>query len=243
MKVITESDLRSKCLKAGDTIFLNCGDYLTSQAEEFIKNNKLIVLRESDEHRPMPMGKKPIEGYVSEDKTRTYKEKPEHMTHLKDNILVYKNSARIRYRGMLDYAQAKTIETQVLAEEQGLHKVCADLQSVLIMLRKLMSCDVLDTPLDDFSLLGLGEKEIREISHNPKKHIGIGHSMPDKSDGALCASVNVLRTIIRQTELSAMDAYFSEDKIIHEDAICALNRLSSAVYIIYCRLTAGFYKD
>ncbi len=242
MRVITESDLRSKCLRSGDTIFLELYDYVTSQAEEYIKNNGLIVIRASDEHRPMPMGKK-AESYVSEDGKQTFKEKPEHMTHLRDNILVPKNSARIRYRGMLDYAQAKTIEVQILAEQQGYKKASDDLQSVLLLLRKLMSCDVLDTPLEDFDLLGLEEKEIREISHNPQKYIGIDHLLPDRRCGALCASVNVLRTILRQTEISAMDAYFTDDKFINQDVICALNRLSSAVYIIYCRLMAGFYKD
>ncbi len=241
MKVITEADLRAKCCKPGDTLFLGAYDYLTDQAKKYAEETKLNLVRENDEQRPMPMGKKQECGYVSQEDGTRCKEKPEHMTHLRDNILVPKNSDRIRYRGMLDYAQAKTVETQVLAEKLGFKNVSDNLQSFLLLLRKLMSCDVLEAPLGDFELLGLCEKEIRLISHNPQKYVGIGHILPDRSCGELCVAVNVLRTIVRQTELSAMDAYSTGSGYAHEDAILALNRLSSAVYIIYCRLLAGYY--
>ncbi|MEG0979510.1 MAG: hypothetical protein RSE39_05685 [Oscillospiraceae bacterium] len=178
-----------------------------------------------------------------DDGKQELKENLEIMTQLRDNILAPKNCARIKYRGMLDYAQAKTVEVQAMAEQEGLVSVSDDLQSVLSLLRKLMSCDVFDSPLGKFEIFGLEEKEIREISHNPLKYYGIDHLMPDCKYGLLCASVNVLRTVVRQTEIFAIDAYVVDEEIGHKDLICALNRISSAVYIIYCRLISGFYKS
>lgn len=242
MRVITDSFLRAKCYKPSDIVYLEDDDYITQQAKEYINSNNLQIVMSSDEKRPMPMGKRSVDGYVSIDGEK-FSEKPEHMTHLKDNILVDKTSNRIKFRGMLDYAQAKTIESQIQAENQGLIKLSNDLESLLKLLRKLMSCEVLDTEIENVNILGLSEEEIREMSHNPSKYLGVSHFLPCKSDGFLASGVNTLRTIIRQTELSAMDAYKTDDGYIHEGSILALNRASSAVYIIYCRIVSGFYNS
>ncbi|MBQ7953992.1 MAG: cobalamin adenosyltransferase, partial [Clostridia bacterium] len=45
--------------------------------------------------------------------------KPEHMTHLRGNTLVFKDHPVIKYRGALDYLESKIICTQVIADKKG----------------------------------------------------------------------------------------------------------------------------
>ena len=45
--------------------------------------------------------------------------KPEHMTHLRGNTLVFKDHPVIKYRGALDYLESKIICTQIAADKKG----------------------------------------------------------------------------------------------------------------------------
>ena len=45
--------------------------------------------------------------------------KPEHMTHLRGNTLVFKDHPVIKYRGALDYLESKIICTQIVADKKG----------------------------------------------------------------------------------------------------------------------------
>jgi ethanolamine utilization cobalamin adenosyltransferase len=98
--------------------------------------------------------------------------------------------------------------------------------------------------LEEFTLIGLTEQEIREISHNPKKTLGIPHFMPTHEMGEMMAELNLVRTQVRETELAAVEAFFNPTKgLQREDIVKALNRMSSAVYVIMCRLKAGKYEN
>ena len=57
------------------------------------------------------------------------------------------------------------------------------------------------------------------------------------------AHLNLVRTQVRETELAAVEAFFDPTKgPEREDILTALNRLSSAVYVMMCRLKAGKYE-
>lgn len=173
--------------------------------------------------------------YVSFDGKYVYDKKPETKTSLYGNILVDKTSPVIKYRGMLDYAQALVVELQVLCVENSNEEISDNLEDVLSVLRKLMICDVKNTAFGEYKLFGKAPNEIQEISHNPKKYLGVDHAFPNKNDGAIGSKLNTLRTVIRQTELSAIEAYYNEDEYRHLDCIESLNRLSSAVYVLYLK--------
>lgn len=171
----------------------------------------------------------------------TLNEKPEHMTHLRDNILVCKDHPRIAFRGRLD-----TLEAEILIAQQ----VCGDdpvlrdeLEEVLAFVRKLFRADVLGEPVEDFRLLGLDGDQLRERSHYPEKYYGQGHFMPSWRDPAALLAVNRVRTSVREAELAAYRAFRDENGgTAREDIILALNRLSSLCWILEIKLKAGKYS-
>ena len=56
--------------------------------------------------------------------------------------------------------------------------------------------------------------------------------------GRLAARLNLLRARTREAELAAERAFAEGER---EDILKAMNSLSSAVYILFCRLLAGEY--
>lgn len=172
---------------------------------------------------------------------KTLNEKPEHMTHLRDNILVGKDHPRIVFRGRLD-----TLEAEILIAQQA----CGDnpalrdeLEEVLAFVRKLFRADVLGEPVGDLRLLGLDGDQLRERSHYPEQYYGQGHFMPSWRDPAALLAVNRVRTAVRETELAAYRAFQDENGgTAREDIVLALNRLSSLCWIMEIKLKAGKYS-
>lgn len=168
-------------------------------------------------------------------------EKPEHMTHLKGNILVPKDHPRIAFRGMIDTLEAETMLVQLAAD--GYPGLVAELEEVLSFVRNFIRCDVLDEPLKDIKLCGYDAGQLREYSHYPDKYLGQPHFLPACTDGPALLAVNKVRTLVRQTELSAYAAYKDvEGNVTREDIILALNRLSSLMWIMMIKLKAGQYE-
>ena len=61
--------------------------------------------------------------------------------------------------------------------------------------------------------------------------------------GRMAAELNRLRTKVRETELAAAHAFMGADGSVERpDIIRCLNRLSSGVYIVFCKWLAGKYK-
>ena len=97
--------------------------------------------------------------------------------------------------------------------------------------------------MDEICLLGLDSEAIRRTSHHVKEQIGIPHPVPNYRMGRLCVALNRLRTQVREVELCAAQAFFRDDHIERTDIIEGLNRLSSCIYIIFCRTLAGHYDE
>ena len=160
--------------------------------------------------------------------------KPEHMTSLIGNSLVPKNHPRIILRGKLDSLQAQVILIQCELEDQTL---LADLGDILACLRELTRCEVLDQSFEQDSLIGLTYTELRTQSHNPQKYFSVpAMSLPDHKFGRDYAQINKLRTAIREAELTAVAAFETAEGVSRTDIVQALNRLSSAAYIMMCRM-------
>lgn len=171
--------------------------------------------------------------------------KPETMTHLYENVLVYKDEPRIVLRGKLDSLQAKIIETQAaFAFDKANERLIAELKEILDYSRQILGNEVLNKPMDEnVLLLGLDEKQIRDISHNPMKYFDMKQMvLIEYSDGIVVAKLNLLRTLVREAEIEALKAFRKGDSFERSDIVMALNRLSSIFHILIYREMAGEIK-
>ena len=171
----------------------------------------------------------------------TLNEKPEHMTHLKGNILVRKDHPRIAFRGMIDALEGEIMLAQQAS--QAYPALVKELEEALALVRRLIRCDVLDEPVGELRLCGYDAGQLREYSHYPDKYLGQPHFLPAYTDGPALLAVNKVRTLVRQTELSAYGAFKDvEGNVTRGDIILALNRLSSLMWIMMIKLKAGQYE-
>ena len=154
--------------------------------------------------------------------------KPEHMTHLDPHTLVEKNHPRIALRGKLDSLQA-----EILLIQQAPSAPVDALQDMLNYLRAIVRAEVLREALPPLSIGGMDEEELHERSHQPQKYYGIGHFLPSYQDDAVLLKLNRLRAMIRETELISYAAFLEKNgKLSRPDILTALNRLSSAAWVL-----------
>jgi ethanolamine utilization cobalamin adenosyltransferase len=178
-----------------------------------------------------------VPGFVDID-GRQYDKKPEHMTHLRGRLLIPKAHPRIAFRGKMDSLQAVIINTQVAANREGRPALVNNLEEVLAFARAILSAEVKDAPLEEGQLFGYTWEQLRELSHNNSKDSGAPHFLVSWDMGESMASLNALRTYAREAELAAVRAFPAETPAARPDIVCALNRMSSAVYILMRRLRA-----
>ncbi|MDO5399391.1 MAG: hypothetical protein Q4F17_00230 [Eubacteriales bacterium] len=198
--------------------FLPRGSQLTSEARDWLTRER-IDIRPGDQAR--------ILEYRLEN-GGVLREKPEHMTHLRDNILVEKTHPIIRFRGKMDTLQAILLlcQTQVRDRE-------GQLGEILALARKIVACEVMEEPLTVETLCGLTMEEQRRRSHFPQEHYGTPHFMPQAADGAEMGWLNLCRCAAREAELAAAQA------LKREDIQRALNRMSSMLYLLMIETKAG----
>jgi len=248
MEVLTEADLRASIIKPDTTEYcIRPGVFITPLAREFLRDRHIRIV-ESEEVparlTAMPRTPIPIQGdytYVDAVTGKFYEKKPEHMTHLRGNQLVPKTHPRIEFRGKLDTLQAEIILTQVGAHQEGRAALVSDLGQVLSFVREILGAEVAGRPLSPMRLLGLDEAGIHNISHHIRDNFSFDHPVPHYTMGAMAAKLNLLRAKSREAELSGERAFTPEDK--REDIMLAMNRLSSAIYILFCRQLAGKYEE
>ncbi|MCL2531526.1 MAG: hypothetical protein FWE40_05145 [Oscillospiraceae bacterium] len=148
-------------------------------------------------------------------------QKPEHMTHLNKTQLVPKTHQRIALRGKLDSLQALLLQCIAQARQCNRQDCAAGLQDCFDLAQAIMAAEVKEQPLPPPALLGLTSAGLRAQSH---EH----YVAPHADMSALCLALNVVRTQVRETELAAC-------AIARDDLIEALNRMSSAVYLLFLR--------
>ena len=198
--------------------YLRDEDTLTPLARDFLRQERIAILP-AQEARLQRY--RLLSGGFSE-------EKPEHMTHLNGDMLVPKTHPRIRFRGMVDMLEAELL---LCGPETG---------EILQLARKLIRCDVMDEPVGEFTLYGLTKEQQRRHSHFPQDYYGIPHFMPDYADGERVLRLNRCRSICRQAELAAVDAFSNRDgNLVRTDIVQALNRMSSMLYILMIQEKSG----
>ena len=205
--------------------YLGKGDTLTPGAKDWLTGERIEVLSadlaKSDEYRL-------LNGAV-------FREKPEHMTHLHGNVLVSKTHPRIKFRGKLDSLEAEMLLCQLSCE-----KWRGELGEILTLARSLIRCDVMNEPVVEEKLCGLTMQELRERSHRPQDFYGQTHFMPEYTDGEAVLHLNRCRTVAREAELAAAEAFTDENgNCTRPDILRALNRASSMIYILMIRAKGG----
>lgn len=198
--------------------FLGSGDTLTPSARDYLTREKIAIL---------PAQQAKIEEYVLENGA-VFREKPENFTHLRGNILVPKTHPVIAFRGKMDTLQACLLLAQAACGEPAIGQL-------LTLARNILRWEVLQEPAAMEQLLGLSEQELRRHSHDPAKYYGIPHFMPASTDGEALLWLNFCRCAAREAELVAAHAFGNT----RNDLLQALNRLSSAIYILMIRAKKG----
>ena len=183
---------------------------------------RIFVLHDGDRLTPAARDLLRREGICITEK------KPEHMTHLSGDTLVEKNHPRIVFRGKLDSLQAEIL---LLQKESG--APVAALEDMLTLLRALMRAEVLGEAVPPILIGAMDEKELHERSHQPQKYYGIGHFLPSQKDDWILLKLNRLRTMVREAELCCYSAFVQKNgKLSRTDILTALNRLSSACWVL-----------
>ena len=256
MSVLTESEVRrqlkGKDFKEYTEFRVLKGQIVTPSAKSFLSehNINLEYVDSLEEVVHEVKEEVPVKSQTREEKNKyvtvfgaELMEKPEHMTHLHGNLLVFKDHKVIALRGKLDSLESKILETQVITHKLGASKLTEDLEEVLKFVRDLLRCEVVNEPVGEFKLLGMTPEELREKSHYPKKYYGIGHEPVEFSMGEAVVALNSCRTTIRETELLAYTAFKGEyGDVQRPDIIKALNRLSSLLWIMIFKYRTGEYS-
>lgn len=205
--------------------YLGKGDQLTNDAKDFLTGERIPVLpaeQAKQEQYQLAGG-----GSVTE--------KPEHMTHLNAQVLVPKTHPRIAFRGAVDQLEAQLL----LCQSQADPGVYRKLQEGLDLARSLLRCDVLEEPVPEMKLDGMGAEDLRKRSHLPQNYYGQPHFMPSGKDELLLLQINLARTLARRAELAAVDAFSDrEGQPTRLDIVQAANRLSSYLYILMIEIKA-----
>ena len=199
--------------------YLGKGDQLTSDARDFLNRERIEILP-ADKAKPERY--RLLSGGFME-------EKPEKMTHLFGNVLVEKTHPRIVLRGALDILEAELLVCMLEVPQWE-----SQLGEILQLAREIIRREVLGEVLPDAPLCGLSMEDLRSHSHRPQDYYGQAHFMPAVSDGANVLKLNRVRAIARRAELAAVAAV--PDR---EDILRAMNRMSSALYILMIREKAS----
>jgi ethanolamine utilization protein EutL len=164
-------------------------------------------------------------------------EKPEHLTHLVDDeSLVEKSHPRLALRGKLDTLQGLLLDAQCAADADGARGLVGELGEALELTRKLVGAEVTGAPLAAWTLGGLQPGELRWQSHHTQELYGVPFMFPSVRQGPVVARLYTARAYAREAELAAYAAFPVDERA---DLKLALNRLSSALYLMTVKYLAG----
>ncbi|MGL4737546.1 MAG: cobalamin adenosyltransferase [Cellulosilyticaceae bacterium] len=260
MCVVTEDEIRKRISEkrgvSDKEIVISKKDILTPSAKSYLIE-KNITIKYTEEQVAeqvviVEVADKQPENIKNEEIPYEYEtifgmklqEKPEHMTHLRGNLLVFKDHPRIALRGKIDSLESEIIVVQLLAEGRHMNKLVKELQEVILFIRNLLRCEVSGERIDTFTVAGLTPEDMREQSYHPSKYFGMRHVLPSYTQGEIVAGLNRLRTMTRETELVAYKAFKDEyGAVERNDIIKAFNRLSSLFWIMMFKVMTDKYKE
>ena len=156
--------------------YLGKSDTLTPGARDYLARERIRIL----DPQEVPLGEYRMENGA------VLREKPEQMTHLNGDTLVYKTHPRIVFRGSMDTLEAELLLGQVKCS--GFRK---ELGEILELARMLIRWEVMGEPVEAGRLCGLTQQELRRRSHFPQDYYGQAHFMPEWTDGEQILVLNI----------------------------------------------------
>ena len=236
---MTETALRAMHLENGAHVTVKEDSFVTDSARKYAAERGILL---SDTSVPSDgdskwerMTREAIDTaakfpFVDDITGEPYEKKPEDMTHIRGNRLVKKTDKRIAFRGKIDNLESEILILLYECDRYGKTEALGKLSEILELSKMILAAEVKDEELPTFRIFGMDEKELRSASHNVMKSMGVEHPIPDYHMGILCMKLNRLRTLVRETELFAVNAFPDGER---NDIVLALNRMSSAVYLIF----------
>lgn len=197
---------------------------------------------------PRPAGGRGEGRFQALDTGERYGEKPDHLTHLVDDAsLVPKTHPRIVARGKLDLLQSALLDAQVAADAAGARAMVGELGELLELSRALVGAEVTGAEIPPPRLFGMESDEIRDATHHTYELYGIPFMYPDVRQGPVVAKLGLARGIAREAEVAMLAAFPPARGAVtappaRPDLAHALNRISSALYLLACRYVAGLYE-
>jgi ethanolamine utilization protein EutL len=174
--------------------------------------------------------------------------KPDHLTHLVDDAtLVRKTHPRIVVRGKIDMLQSAILDAQVAADAEGASSLVGELGELLELSRSLIGAEVTGQPLPPLQLFGMSADEVRDATHHTHELYGVPFMYPDVRQGPVVAKLNLARAVAREAEVAALFAFAPTEgpptaPPSRADLCLALNRISSALYLLACKYVGGLYQ-
>jgi ethanolamine utilization protein EutL len=186
--------------------------------------------------------------FTAADTGERFADKPDHLTHLVDDAsLVPKTHPRIVARGKLDLLQSAVLDAQVAADADGARALVGELGEILELARALVGAEVTGREVPPPTLFGLPSDELRDATHHTFELYGVPFMYPDVRQGPVIAKLALARAIAREAEVAATVAFPPTCGAVtappaRADLTHALNRISSALYLLACRYVAGLYE-
>jgi ethanolamine utilization cobalamin adenosyltransferase len=96
-------------------------------------------------------------------------------------------------------------------------------------------------------LFGMGDDELRDATHHTQELYGVPFMYPDVRQGPVIAKLGLARAVAREAEVAITAAFPAETggataPPTRADLAHALNRVSSALYLLACKYVAGRYE-
>jgi ethanolamine utilization protein EutL len=176
-----------------------------------------------------------------------FESKPDHLTHLRDDeSLVPKTEPRIAARGKLDLLQSALLDAQVAADVEGARALVGELGELLELARALVGAEVTGRAVAPPVLWGMTGEQIRDATHHTHELYGVPFMYPDVRQGPVVAKLALARAVAREAEIAIIAAFPPAGGLVtappaRADLAEALNRVSSALYLLSVRYVAGLY--
>lgn len=167
------------------------------------------------------------------------KKKPSHLTQLDAHCFAPKTHPRIVLRGRVDSLHALVLLIQRLAKQDGDDVLARDLGTVAAYCRELTSAEYNERQVAQLHLQTWDADRIHKATHDPLGVLGISHLTIDDNESELMHWLNVARTMSREIEVTAMQAFPSAHHPYGASICHAFNRLSSTFYFLQLRMKAG----
>ena len=224
MNFITEEDIRARNVQAGGIIVLGVGERLTPSATEYASQNRMQV-QNGNACNVTTTG----EGLTDVGTCTVASDATCHeLTYLEQGVQVPKNHPAVVMRGKLDtlLAHIVLVQTQFDPKDRrpAFLKQCLDDLHAWTMLT--LRGEMTGETVVPKGMGGMDVDTLYVISREPQKYLGVEHLAAQGVMGGNVALLNWLRAVVRETELVAVSCSRNMD------VLAALNRLSSAIYVL-----------